>query len=81
MPHNTPHFAIEIHAKMLVRRFKHHAKIEAVCHAERLKQQGDHEGHQVWTDVANKIEAMQPDHNRIENNPQDLTTGQSTSGP
>lgn len=66
MRHNTPDFAIEIHAKALVRRFKHHAKIEAESHAHLLKQKGDEEGHQVWLDVANRIQTLELDTDQYE---------------
>jgi hypothetical protein len=59
MRHKTPDYAIEIHARALARRFKNHARIEAESHAERLKLQGDEEGHHVWMDVASKVEDIQ----------------------
>jgi hypothetical protein len=58
MEHSTPDYAIEIHARALAARFEKHAHIEAQSHAERLRAQGDHEGHSVWMAVAAKIEEI-----------------------
>jgi hypothetical protein len=67
MRHKTPDFAIDIHARMLARRFKHHAQVEAQSHAERLKQQGDDEGHLVWMDVAKRVQSLKTESGSTEN--------------
>ena len=50
--------AIEIHAKALAKRHKHHAPHEARQHAKRLKDLDDHHGHHVWNKVAVVAERM-----------------------
>ena len=54
----TPDFAIEIHAKVLLTRFRKHAVYEAEKHAKKLKKSGDIEGYEVWMLVAGKIKNM-----------------------
>jgi hypothetical protein len=54
----TPDYAIEIHAKVLLTRFRKHAIYEAEKHAKKLKKSGDTEGYEVWMLVASKIEKL-----------------------
>jgi hypothetical protein len=54
----TPDYAVEIHAKVLLTRFRKHAVDEAEKHAKKLKQSGDNEGYEVWMLVASKIEQL-----------------------
>ena len=56
----TPDFAIEIHAKVLLTRFRKHAVYEAEKHAKKLKKSGDIEGYEVWMRVAQQIEKLKP---------------------
>jgi hypothetical protein len=58
MSHNTPDYAIEIHAKVLKYRFKDHALREAREHAKQLKRFGDFEGYEIWMAVGEKIVAL-----------------------
>jgi len=54
----TPDYAVEIHAKILLTRFRKHAVDEAEKHAKKLKKNGDIEGYEVWMLVASKIEQL-----------------------
>jgi hypothetical protein len=50
--------AIEIHAEVLKRRHVGHAPARAREQATVLKAKGDHEGHAVWTRVAEHAEYL-----------------------
>ena len=54
----TPDYAVEIHAKVLLTRFKKHAIDEAEKHEKKLKKSGDKDGYEVWMLVASKIEQL-----------------------
>ena len=54
----TPDYAIEIHAKVLLTRFRKHSVDEAEKHARKLKKHGDTEGYEVWILVAKQIEQL-----------------------
>jgi len=49
---------IEIHATVLLTRFRKHAVDEAEKHAKKLKKSGDKEGYEVWMSVAQQIEKL-----------------------
>jgi hypothetical protein len=50
--------AIEIHAKALKKRHKHHAPHQARQYAHKLKHVNDHEGSDVWIRVAEVAEHL-----------------------
>jgi hypothetical protein len=50
--------AIEIHAEVLKRRHVGHAPMRAREQAIALKAKGDHEGHAIWTRVAEHAERL-----------------------
>ena len=52
--------AVEIYARFCLSHYGANARERAQVRAEQLARKGDADGEQIWSEVARKIETMQP---------------------